>query len=151
MNPIDLGSVNWSAIPLDSVERIEILRGAGSVQYGDKATGGVVNIITDKSGRPRFGATLGVGTRGTQTGDLNAAAGTGELRFPLMPNRRRAILILLLLVLLSLASLWTALTTGSIRFGTAEVLAALVGNEPPGADVILQLRLPRGRRRQGSA
>ena len=75
MNPIDLGSVNWSAIPLDSVERIEILRGAGSVQYGDKATGGVVNIITDKSGRPRFGATLGVGTYGTQTADLNAAAG----------------------------------------------------------------------------
>jgi len=78
LNPIDLGSVNWSAIPLDSVERIEILRGAGSVQYGDKATGGVVNIITDKSGRPRFGATLGVGTYGTQTADLNAAAGNAS-------------------------------------------------------------------------
>lgn len=60
-----------------------------------------------------------------------------------MPNRRRAILILLLLVLLALASLWTALATGSIRFTAAEVLAALSGNDPPGADVILQLRLPR--------
>ena len=75
LNPIDLGSINWSAIPLDSVERIEILRGTGSVQYGDKATGGVVNIITDKSGHPRFGATLGVGSYGTQTADLNAATG----------------------------------------------------------------------------
>ena len=75
LNPIDLGSINWSAIPLDSVERIEILRGTGSVQYGDKATGGVVNIITDKSGHPRFGATLVVGSYGTQTADLNAATG----------------------------------------------------------------------------
>ncbi len=60
-----------------------------------------------------------------------------------MPTRRRAILILLLLVLLALASLWTALAAGSIRFTAAEVLAALSGSDPPGADVILQLRLPR--------
>ncbi len=60
-----------------------------------------------------------------------------------MPTRRRAILILLLLVLLALASLWTALAAGSIRVTTAEVLAALSGSDPPGADVILQLRLPR--------
>ena len=44
-----------------------------------------------------------------------------------MPTRRRAILILLLLVLLALASLWTALAAGSIRFTAAEVLAALSG------------------------
>jgi iron complex outermembrane receptor protein len=75
LNPIDAGSVNWSSIPLDSIQRIEILRGAGTVQYGDKATGGVVNIITDKSGTPRFGATVGIGTYGTQTVDINGAAG----------------------------------------------------------------------------
>ena len=75
LNPIDMGSVNWSAIPLDSVQRIEIQRGAGTVLYGDKATGGVVNIITDKSGKTNFGATVGLGSYGTQTIDLNGAAG----------------------------------------------------------------------------
>ena len=75
MNPIDMGSVSWSAIPLDSVQRIEIMRGAGTVLYGDKATGGVVNIITDKSGTPRFGATVGIGSYDTQTVDLNGAYG----------------------------------------------------------------------------
>ena len=75
MNPIDMGSVSWSAIPLDSVQRIEIMRGAGTVLYGDKATGGVVNIITDKSGTPRFGATVGIGGDDTQTVDLNGAIG----------------------------------------------------------------------------
>lgn len=34
------------AVPLATVERIEILRGAGSAVYGTDAVGGVVNIIT---------------------------------------------------------------------------------------------------------
>jgi len=42
----DLSGVQWSAIPLAAVERIEILRGAGAVLYGDGATTGVVNIVT---------------------------------------------------------------------------------------------------------
>ena len=35
-----------SSIPVDSVDRIEILRGSGSVLYGSGATGGAINIIT---------------------------------------------------------------------------------------------------------
>jgi iron complex outermembrane receptor protein len=40
-----------SAIPIDSIERIEIVRGGGAVQYGGGATGGTINIIT-RRGRP---------------------------------------------------------------------------------------------------
>lgn len=43
---IDLSGVQWAAIPLSSIERIEILRGSGAVLYGDGATAGVVNIVT---------------------------------------------------------------------------------------------------------
>lgn len=39
-------SARLSAIPLDAVERIEILPGAGAVLYGGGATGGTINIIT---------------------------------------------------------------------------------------------------------
>lgn len=46
VNEIDLSGVDWSQIPLDSIDRIEILRGTGSVLYGDNAVGGVINIIT---------------------------------------------------------------------------------------------------------
>ena len=33
-------------MPLANIERIEIIRGAGTVLYGDQAVGGVINIIT---------------------------------------------------------------------------------------------------------
>jgi iron complex outermembrane receptor protein len=34
-------------VPLDSVSRIEVMRGSGSTMYGSDAAGGVVNIVTD--------------------------------------------------------------------------------------------------------
>lgn len=37
-------------IPLESIERIEILRGGGAVPYGGGASGGTVNIITRRPG-----------------------------------------------------------------------------------------------------
>lgn len=40
------GNVDYSRIPLNSIERIEIVRGASSVLYGSNAMGAVVNIIT---------------------------------------------------------------------------------------------------------
>jgi iron complex outermembrane receptor protein len=52
VNEIDLSGVDWTQIPLDQVERIEIVRGAGSVLYGDNAVGGVVNIITKRPEKP---------------------------------------------------------------------------------------------------
>jgi iron complex outermembrane receptor protein len=48
LNPPDLAGPDFSSIPLDQIERIEILRGAGSVIYGDGAVGGVINIITKR-------------------------------------------------------------------------------------------------------
>lgn len=47
INPIDSGSVDWESIPIDSIERIEIVQGGASVQYGNGAVGGVINIITN--------------------------------------------------------------------------------------------------------
>ncbi|MGH6790746.1 MAG: TonB-dependent receptor [Pseudolabrys sp.] len=47
LTDIDLGGVDFSSIPKQSIERIEITRGnSGAVLYGDGAVGGVINIIT---------------------------------------------------------------------------------------------------------
>ncbi|MCP3175749.1 TonB-dependent receptor [Desulfuromonas sp. KJ2020] len=46
VNAIDLSGTDWLQIPLNQIERIEIIRGTGGVLYGDNATGGVINILT---------------------------------------------------------------------------------------------------------
>ena len=47
-NQIDMSGADLSQIDINSIEKIEIIRGSSSVLYGDNATGGVVNIITKK-------------------------------------------------------------------------------------------------------
>jgi len=44
-----------SSIPIDSVARIEIMRGGSSVLYGDGATGGVIQVITKQAGMAPLG------------------------------------------------------------------------------------------------
>jgi len=56
VNLPDLSGPDWNLIPLDRIERIEVIRGSrGSVLYGDNATAGVINIIT-KEGRALEGS-----------------------------------------------------------------------------------------------
>ena len=42
------GKYNLEDIPSDIIERVEIVRSGGSVLYGSEASGGVINIITNK-------------------------------------------------------------------------------------------------------
>ncbi len=44
----DLGGAILSTIPIELVERIEIIRGGASVLFGDGATGGVIQIVTKR-------------------------------------------------------------------------------------------------------
>ena len=46
LNDNDQSTINFSAIPMENIERIEIIKSAGGVLYGDGAVGGAINIIT---------------------------------------------------------------------------------------------------------
>lgn len=83
VNPIDMGAISWSAIPLASIERIEIIRGAGAVLYGDRASGGVINIVTDKSGRSAASVVADAGSHGYRTVDARLAGGSDAVYFNL--------------------------------------------------------------------
>lgn len=48
VNEIDLAGVDWNLIPLENIERIEVVRGGATVLYGDNATAGAINIILKK-------------------------------------------------------------------------------------------------------
>jgi len=68
LSEADLESAQLSAIPLESIERIEIVRGSGAVLYGAGATGGTINIITRRSraGETRGDALVRAGGFGTE-------------------------------------------------------------------------------------
>ncbi len=69
----ELVSAGLSAIPVNSIERIEIMRGSGAVLYGGGATGGTINIIT-RAPRPGQKSALLYGGGGTyDTGELRAS------------------------------------------------------------------------------
>lgn len=57
-NP-DMSGINWLAIPVDAIERVEVLRGSASSLYGNNAVAGVVNIITKTADRPLEVTTFG--------------------------------------------------------------------------------------------
>lgn len=62
INSITTGAINWNAIDPATIERIEVVRGAASSLYGSDAIGGVINIITRKTGEDRpFSAWANVG------------------------------------------------------------------------------------------
>ena len=70
LSEADLSGTRLAGIPIESVERIEVLRGSGAVLYGEGATGGVI-VITTKAGSGRQQAT---------GGSLYGAIGSQDLR-----------------------------------------------------------------------
>lgn len=72
------GSVAFEDLPLDQVERIDVVRGPRSSLYGSEAIGGVIQIFTRKGGKgfqPEISAS--VGSNSTQKANVNLAGGNG--------------------------------------------------------------------------
>ncbi|SFC43554.1 TonB-dependent receptor plug domain-containing protein [Pseudoalteromonas denitrificans] len=54
-----LGYKNISNLPLNAVERVEIVKGSRAAQYGSDAIAGVINVITRKNESARLSVTAG--------------------------------------------------------------------------------------------
>lgn len=53
------GTVNFSNIATEDIERVEIVKGPASVLYGSSAMGGVINVITKQGSKEGFHGSLG--------------------------------------------------------------------------------------------
>lgn len=70
INEADLSGTRMAGIAIDSIARIEVIRGSGAVLYGEGATGGVI-VITTKAGQ---------GTARKNTAEVYTAVGSYGLR-----------------------------------------------------------------------
>ena len=89
-NRITGDEVHWQAIPLDDIERIEILRGSGGVTYGEGALGGVINITLKHEAPRRLAAESGaeIGSAGWQKYHASLRGQTEPFRYGVGYTRR---------------------------------------------------------------
>jgi vitamin B12 transporter len=86
-----VGAPTPEAVPLDQIERIEILRGPASSLYGADAIGGVIQVFTRQPGEGFAGdASAGYGTYETITGAAGLSGSMGAFRFSLRGGGRRS-------------------------------------------------------------
>jgi outer membrane receptor for ferrienterochelin and colicins len=78
-------------VPLSLIEKIEIIKGPGSVLYGSDALAGVVNIITKGCPEdPLYGTELAAGSEETRTAALYAGGSRGPLGAYFHASRRES-------------------------------------------------------------
>jgi len=78
-----VGATSLEAIPLDQIERVEILRGPASSLYGADAIGGVIQVFTRRAQGDSFGggASAGYGTYDTRNASATVRGAMGPLAF----------------------------------------------------------------------
>jgi vitamin B12 transporter len=85
-----LGSAVWDNIPVDMIERVEVLKGPASALYGSAAVGGVVQVFTRRAEpgfHPEAGLTLG--SHGHRHATAGLAGGTASLSYRLSLGQLR--------------------------------------------------------------
>jgi vitamin B12 transporter len=76
------GNLQITDIPLQQVERVEVLRGNASALYGNAAVGGVINILTRQGkGKPAAYGSATYGSRGTANLSLGYSGVMDDLKF----------------------------------------------------------------------
>ena len=81
-NQVDSSVMDWAAVPVESIERIEIVRGSSAALYGDNAMAGVINIITKKGGKESsLDGSLEIGSYDTWRRKLTLSGSSGTLSY----------------------------------------------------------------------
>lgn len=80
--------VDWTTIPLDTVEKIQIIKGAKAAAHGN-TLGGVINIITKNPSAPTGSARVGFGENGHQEYLFNYGASQDKFSWFVNYNKLR--------------------------------------------------------------
>ncbi len=72
-------SALYTTFPVETIERLEVVRGPGSVLYGSNAYSGVINIITKEAGEAAFTVSGGYGSFNARSFAVQGGVTSGDL------------------------------------------------------------------------
>ncbi len=85
------GSLDLGSIPVDTIAKIEVVKGASSVLYGANTLGGVINIITKKGSKDFFTkVTTSFGKHNTKNLIFNHGGAKGNFNYWLTFSSRKS-------------------------------------------------------------
>lgn len=87
-----VGATSLEAIPLDQIERVEILRGPASSLYGADAIGGVIQVFTKRANGEAWvpSAGAGYGTYDTRNANAGLRGALGPIQFAVTAGGTRS-------------------------------------------------------------
>ena len=85
------GGAPWELLPIDQIERIEVLRGPAAAMYGSDAVAGVVQLFTKRGGgQTQASAALSVGSQDTRQGRAAVSGALGAVDYALSASHGRS-------------------------------------------------------------
>ncbi len=85
------GGAAWEMLPIEEVDRIEVLRGPAAALYGSDAINGVVQLFTRRGGGPlQAGASLSYGSHATVQARASASGAAGPVDYALSVSHGRS-------------------------------------------------------------
>ena len=85
------GGAMWEQLPLDQIERIEVLRGPAAAVYGSDAIGGVIQLFTKRgNGDPRPSAMVSYGSYSTAQAQVGISGSAQAIDYSLSASHGRS-------------------------------------------------------------
>lgn len=84
------GGFDFANLPLNNIERIEIIRGAQSVVHGSDALGGVINIVTKKARGDEASFSMGYGRYNNRNAALSLSHAGDKTNFSMGASYEKA-------------------------------------------------------------
>src|SRR5258705_988912 len=82
LTSVTLGTTAFEYLPVEEIDRIEIVRGPRSSLYGSEAVGGVIQIFTHRGkGEPQLTTSVGAGSHDTENLSAGLSGSVGKLAY----------------------------------------------------------------------
>ena len=83
------GSIDWNAMPLDFLDRVEVLKGPVSSLYGQNSMGGIINLVTKNFAYEFYNAKATIGSYNAKDVNYNMSNITDRISYTALLQHKK--------------------------------------------------------------